>query len=74
MEAGAPMIAPQRNQVYLCPNCGGTFRPTGEECLVIHPQGTCCHYGDVDVSTGRNARVYDPKMKGGTRKPGEVWR
>lgn len=58
---------------YTCPNCGGCFRSTGEVCLVIHPPGTCCHYGDIDLVTGKNARLHDPSGQGGVRGPSQKW-
>lgn len=32
--------------VYICHNCGITYTMGGISCLVNHPPGTCCHYGD----------------------------
>jgi hypothetical protein len=38
---------------YVCPICGKRFRtgPGGTivSCAVIHPPGTCCHYGQTEV-------------------------
>ena len=64
----------EREREYVCPNCKGCFRATGLVCLVAHPPGTCCHYGDIDVSTGRNARLFDPSGQGGTRGPNQRWK
>jgi hypothetical protein len=70
------MTRPARTpgEVYTCENCGGRFRFNGQVCLVRHFPGECCHYGDTDLLTGRNARAYDPKAQDGVRKPGERWR
>lgn len=32
---------------YICRGCGGRFIPSNISCLVQHPPGTCCHYGET---------------------------
>ena len=39
-----------------------------------HAPETCCHYGDIDLVTGKNARLHDPKGRDGTRGHKEAWR
>ena len=68
-----PYFPTEQEQEYTCPNCGGRFRPTGLSCCVLHAPGTCCHYGDIDCSTGKNARLNDPRGLGGVRGPNERW-
>ena len=49
-----------------CPGCGGWFiyNEHGMSCLVLHAPGTCCHYGETQVSapagvTAEGARLSD---------------
>lgn len=35
--------------VYWCPKCYKWFRKNNLNCLVLHPEGQCCHYGDTKV-------------------------
>lgn len=36
-------------QPYYCPRCRAWFVPGNMSCLVAHPPGTCCHYGERPV-------------------------
>ena len=67
------MIYPETDQTYTCANCGGTFIHQGYICLVAHRPGSCCHYGDNDALSGKNARLHDPLGKGGVRQKAEKW-
>ena len=50
-EGGTVIQQPVRVIRYKCPVCGKTFTrrdPPSLTCLVIHPEGTCCHYGEEE--------------------------
>lgn len=43
----------ERVERYTCDNCGETFErtfPRKIQCLVNHPFGQCCHYGDTVIT------------------------
>ena len=42
----------EQNPIVTCPICGGTYRMGNINCLVAHPPGSCCHYGDEELSDG----------------------
>lgn len=41
-----PYFPKVEERSYTCPGCGGRFFPLGFSCCVLHPPGTCCHYGE----------------------------
>lgn len=51
-----------RASSYVCKTCGiqfkaSTYTAFAPHCLVLHPAGTCCHYGEEkDVIDQRNSR------------------
>ena len=47
------ILPENRTERYHCDTCGETFErvyPRRITCLVIHPPGGCCHYGDAVVT------------------------
>jgi len=40
-------------EAYTCSKCGKTFKPNsdkqGVSCLVLHLEGSCCHYSETEV-------------------------
>lgn len=42
---------PAEREPVKCPGCGKWFISprVGMSCLVLHPPGTCCHYGETEV-------------------------
>lgn len=44
-------LSPLKNSFYRCPACNGWFeKGIGRmKCLVNHPPGHCCHYGDRKI-------------------------
>lgn len=47
------ILQEQRTERYTCNICKQTFErtfPRSIVCLVIHPPGTCCHYGDTVIT------------------------
>lgn len=35
------------NAIYYCKLCDKWYRRGSLKCLVNHPEGQCCHYGDT---------------------------
>lgn len=47
---------PKINPFYQCEGCGGWFQPSGIDCLVAHPPGSCCHENEVLIQTETRGR------------------
>lgn len=41
---------PHKPSSYKCEGCNRWFTHGLEDCLVAHSPGTCCHYGEREVS------------------------
>jgi hypothetical protein len=42
--------------IYRCNVCHKVFEkiePKTIQCLVIHPAGTCCHYGEIELDEAK---------------------
>lgn len=46
-----PYFPTQEESKYQCPKCKGIYvrHKNNIGCLVNHPPGTCCHYGEIKV-------------------------
>ena len=49
----SPYFPHIQSQEYTCQGCGRRFRKTGLSCCVLHPPGTCCHYGEISLPSGQ---------------------
>ncbi len=40
------------DNVYKCSICGKTYcnPKIAKSCLVLHPEGQCCHYGEEEIA------------------------
>ena len=60
------MIIHERNevlyQIYRCPKCNDVYKAqTGAiriSCAVMHPPGSCCHYGEVSVTDEQLSAIH----------------
>ena len=70
------MIIPKRERdcirVIYCPVCRGHYWIKNDgsiACLVYHPRGSCCHYGDREISAGLLSRILEILEKDEGAKP-----
>jgi hypothetical protein len=45
-----PIFPTTEETVYFCKQCKKYFILGNTHCAVLHLPGTCCHYGDTEVS------------------------
>jgi hypothetical protein len=44
-----PYFPRREESAYNCRGCNEWYIPGGVSCLVSHPPGTCCHYGETSI-------------------------
>jgi len=58
-----PYYPKDEERSYHCPNCKQWYIPTGLNCLVNHPPGTCCHLYDTITTDPTPPYIKDMAQK-----------
>lgn len=56
-----PYYPTREETAYYCPNCKQWYIPTGINCLVLHPPGSCCHKYDIPTTRPNERTKVQPR-------------